>query len=174
MKRNIFAIFLALALTAGCLSVTASAAESGNQTAGQTTVNYSLHGQYSISIPESVSISDGSPLQISADYLHLIDGESVVVSVAEESFQPDNIRFPLTDGNGNALYCEIHVNKAGAPETEARSIYQTDALTSPVITYTPDNLDDIAVMQIIPNVERDSVAGSYSGILYFDITLKTE
>ena len=80
----------------------------------------------------------------------------------------------MSDENGNTLYCDIFVNRAGADETESRSIYATDVQTSPVITYTPDNIDDIAVMSIVPNVERDSVAGSYSGTLYFDISLKTD
>ena len=173
MKTKVFAMLLALMLAVGYSSISASA-EFGNQCNGETMVLYTLHGQYSISIPASVSISDGNTMQIYADYLHIIDGESVVVSISEQSFDPNNIRFPLSDNKGNTLYCEINVNRVGADPTEARSIYQTDAQTSPVISYTANNIDDIAEIRIIPNVEQNSVAGSYSGILYFNISLITE
>lgn len=176
-KTKIFALIMAFALVLSLSSFSAFAAEGGQQYSASTTVSYTLRGQYSISIPSSVSVTWGDRLRISTDYLQLIEGESVVITLNNSSFDPHSSAadFMLHSVEGdNSLLCLIMVGLEGGNPEEMYSINRDNAAETPVHTYTADNAADVVEMAFIPYVDPYSVAGEYTGILQFDIALQTQ
>ena len=173
--KKISALVMVLALVLGCFSFSASAAVvDQNATSTSVDVRYTLHGQYSISIPSSVSITNGERLEIRADYLHLIEGEEVVISVSQSSFDPETYEFMLHSDDGeNSIYCLFLVGDLGASITDMVGINWENCVNTPVHTYTADNAYDIVEVALMPHIEPHSVAGEYTGTLQFDIALST-
>ena len=165
MKR-ISLLLLILALVVGCFSVSASAASVDQDTpSAQVGVYYTLRGQYCISIPSS----QGDTITFSADYVHLVEGESVTVKLADSTFDADgSFKLSQIDGNGTMACTLTASNTANA---EGTVITKDNAATAPIITYTADNATDKGYLQITPQIEPTTAAGPYSGFLMFDISL---
>lgn len=170
MKR-ISVLLLVLALVVGCFSVSASAASVDQDTpSAQVGVYYTLRGQYCISIPSSIYLSQGDTITFSADYVHLVEGESVTVKLADSTFDADG-SFKLSqmyDGTGTITCTLTASNTANA---EGTVITKENAATAPIITYTADNATDKGYLQITQQIEPTTAAGPYSGTLMFDISL---
>lgn len=176
-KTRIFALLMVLVLALSCSSVTAFAAEWGQQSSGSTTVSYTLRGQYSITIPSSVCITYGDRLKISPDYLHLIEGEKVVISVSRSSFDDSSpySEFILHSVEGNStIPCLVMVGLEGCQPEEMYAINRENAIEVPVHTYTAENASDVVEIDFIPNAEPHSAAGDYTGTLQFDIAFSIE
>ncbi|MBO5203524.1 MAG: hypothetical protein J6B72_02800 [Clostridia bacterium] len=169
MKR-ISLLLLILALVVGCFSVSASAASVDQDTpSAQVGVYYTLRGQYCISIPSSIFLSQGDTITFSADYVHLVEGESVTVKLADSTFDADgSFKLSQIDGNGTMACTLTASNTANA---EGTVITKDNAATAPIITYTADNATDKGYLQITPQIEPTTAAGPYSGFLMFDISL---
>ena len=169
MKR-ISLLILVLALVVGCFSVSASAASvDQDKSSAQVGVYYTLRGQYCISIPSSIFLSQGDTITFSADYVHLVEGESVTVKLADSTFDADGgFKLSQVDGNGTMACTLTASNTASA---EGTVITKENAATAPIITYTADNATDKGYLQITPQIEPTTAAGPYSGILMFDISL---
>lgn len=172
MKTKIIATLMTLLLIVGCFSVTASAAGYGQQTSGRTNIYYTLSGEYSISIPESLNMSYSDKMYITADYVHLIAGQSVVVTVSDETFPQSSgeNRLVLKTKENDTIVCDLMVGSNGSWNL----IYKEAAAENPVIVYTSDNIDDVGEVQVIPCIDRTSVVGDYTGALYFDISLQVD
>ncbi len=169
MKR-ISVLLLVLALVVGCFSVSASAASVDQDTpSAQVGVYYTLRGQYCISIPSSIFLSQGDTITFSADYVHLVEGESVTVKLADSTFDEDgSFKLSQIDGNGTMACTLTASNTANA---EGTTITKENAAATPIITYTADNATDKGYLQITPQIEPTTAAGPYSGFLMFDISL---
>lgn len=169
MKR-ISVLLLVLALVVGCFSVSASAASvDQDKSSAQVGVYYTLRGQYCISIPSSIFLSQGDTITFSADYVHLVEGESVTVKLADSTFDADgNFKLSQIDGSGTMACTLTASNTANA---EGTTITKENAAATPIITYTADNATDKGYLQITPQIEPSTAAGPYSGILMFDISL---
>ena len=169
--KKISLLLLVLALVVGCFSVSASAASVDQDTpSAQAEVYYTLRGQYCISIPSSVMLSKGDTITFSADYVHLIEGESVTVKLADSTFDAEG-SFKLSqmyDGTGTITCTLTASNTANA---EGTVITKENAATVPIITYTADNATDKGYLQITPQIEPTTAAGPYNGTLMFDISL---
>lgn len=172
MKTRIIATLMSLLLIVGCLPVTASAADHGQQTSGKTNIYYTLSGEYSISIPESLYMSSGDTMQITADYMHLTADQNVVITVADETFPQSGgeNRLVLKTRDNDTIVCDLMAGSNGSWNL----IYKDVAADTPVIVYTSDNVDDVGEVQVIPNLDRISVMGDYTGVLYFDISLQVD
>lgn len=174
--KKLFALVTVFALVVSCFSLSASAALVDPSIPSTTVdVHYTLHGQYSISIPSSITITNGDRLEIRADYLHLIEGEKVVISIPRSSFDEETYDFPLYSSDGDSyITCSLLVGDLGASTADMFSINWDTCLDTPVHTYTPDNAYDIVEVALIPHIEPHSVAGEYTGTLQFDIALSTD
>lgn len=169
MKR-ISLLILVLALVVGCFSVSASAASvDQDKSSAQVGVYYTLRGQYCISIPSSIFLSQGDTITFSADYVHLVEGESVTVKLADSTFDTDgSFKLSQIDGSGTMACTLTASNTANA---EGTTITKENAAATPIITYTADNATDKGYLQITPQIEPTTAAGPYSGFLMFDISL---
>lgn len=172
MKTKIISSLMALILIVGCFSVTASAAGYGQQTAGSTNIYYTLSGQYSICIPEALYMTSDDTMHITADYMHLVSGQSVVVTISDSTFPQSGgeNRLQLKTHENDIIVCDLLAGSNGS----MHMIYKDVAAETPVIVYTSDNVDDIGEVQVIPCLERNSVVGDYYGSIFFDISLQTE
>ena len=129
MKR-ISVLLLVLALVVGCFSVSASAASvDQDKSSAQVGVYYTLRGQYCISIPSSIFLSQGDTITFSADYVHLVEGESVTVKLADSTFDTDgSFKLSQIDGTGNMTCTLTASNSANA---EGTTITKENAAATP-------------------------------------------
>ena len=173
MKLKIFSAFLALTLLMGCFAVTASAEEITQDTASaRSTVCYNLHGQYCIIIPGSLMMTNGDVLNITADYLHLSSDESVQVSLNAQTFAREGDYFKIENGGSGALIdCKLFASTS--KNSEATEITSSNYAGAPIVTFTANDADTVGKLQVVPQVEKTSPAGAYTGSLVFDIALVT-
>ena len=175
MKR-VLAIIMAFTLLFVCLTVNVSATTvDQNIPSASTSLEFSLHGQYGIIIPSELDLSESGygMLQIRADHIHLIEGESAVVKISESSFgESDNFELKHTDNE--EAYIECFITASTLSDTMYREINKKNASTEPVITFTSANIGDIGYLHISAIVQPSSFAGNYTGTLMFDISLEVE
>lgn len=175
MKRAL-TIIMAFTLLFVCLTVNVSATTvDQNGSSASTSLEFSLHGQYAITIPSELELySDGcGTLQISADYVHLTEGESAVIKVSKDSFG-DNDYFELHHMYNSEGIIECLLYASTLSTSGFREIRKSNTETEPIITYTPDNIGDIGYLQVNALVQPSSFAGNYVGTLMFDISLEIE
>ena len=170
--KKISALVVVLALVLSCFSFSASAATIDQNTSSATVgVFYNLHGQYSISIPSSLILSQNDVLEISADYMHLTSTESVVVKLSENSFDSDG-SFKLESHQDSSYKMSVFLLSSTSENSEGTEIRKDNAASNPIVTYTSENVDCVGFLQLLPEPDRNSPGGAYSGTLMFDITLQ--
>ena len=174
MRNKLLSVFLALALLVSCFAVTVSANEvTEDDTTAKSMVCYNLHGEYCIVIPGSLMMSSGDTLNITADYLHLVSGESVKITLNEETFVRGGEYFTIEGGsNRHLLDCKLFASTS--VNTEATEITSSNYAETPIVTFTAADADTVGKLQVVPQVEKTTPAGPYTGNLVFDIELITE
>lgn len=175
MKRAL-AVIMAFTLIFVCLTVNVSATTvDQNGSSASTSLEFSLHGQYAIIIPSELELSENGDgmLQIRADHIHLIEGESAVVKIAESSFGESDY-FELKHTDNEEAYIECFMSASTLSDTMYREINKKNASTEPVITFTAADRGDIGYLHISAIVQPSSFAGNYTGTLMFDISLEVE
>lgn len=174
MRNKLLSAFLALTLLVSCLAVTASATEiTEDDATAKSMVCYTLHGEYCIVIPGSLMMSSGDTLNITADYLHLTSDESVRITLNEETFTRGGEYFTI-EGNGNKHLLDCKLFASTSANGEAAEITSSNYAETPIVTFTAADVDTVGKLQVVPQVEKNTPAGAYTGNLVFDIELVTE
>ena len=174
MRNKLLSVFLALALLVSCFAVTVSAAEiTADDTTAKSMVCYTLHGEYCIVIPGSLMMSSGDTLNITADYLHLTSDESVRITLNEETFTRGGEYFTI-EGSGNKHLLDCKLFASTSANGEAAEITSSNYADTPIVTFTAADVDTVGKLQVVPQVEKNTPAGAYTGNLVFDIELVTE
>ena len=173
MKNKLLSVFLALTLLVSCFAVTVSAAEiTADDTTAKSTVCYTLHGEYCIVIPGSLMMSNGDTLNITADYLHLTSDESVKITLNEQTFIRGGEYFTIEGGiNNHPLDCKLFASTSAT--NEVAEITSSNYAATPIVTFTAADVDTVGKLQVVPQVEKNTPAGAYTGNLFFDIELVT-
>lgn len=174
MKIKLLFAFITISLIISCFAITASAEEVTQDVASvRSTVCYNLHGEYCIVIPGSLMMSKGDVLNITTDYLHLTSNESVQVSLNNKTFAWDDEYFKIEhNGTHTLLDCKLYASTS--KNSEASEITKSNNATSPIVTFNSDDAETVGKLQVVPQVEKASAAGAYTGTLHFDITLLSE
>lgn len=172
MRNKLLSAFLALTLLLSCFAVTASATEiTEDEATAKSMVCYNLHGEYCIVIPGSLMMTSGDVLNIAADYLHLASDESVKITLNEETFIRGGEYFTIVNGS-HELDCKLFASTS--VNTEAAEITSSNYTETPIVTFTASDADLVGKLQVVPQVEKTTPAGPYTGNLVFDIELITE
>ena len=174
MRNKLLSAFLALTLLVSCFAVTASATElTEDDASAEVLVCYNLHGEYCVVIPGSLMMSSGDVLNITADYLHLASNESVKITLNEETFVRGGEYFTIVGGSGShELDCKLFASTSA--NTEATEITSSNYATTPIVTFSAADADTVGKLQVVPQVEKTTPAGPYTGNLVFDIELVVE
>ena len=165
--KKILALLLAALMAVSC-SVAASAATVEESSSATTDIYYSNYGQYSISIPSSIILSQRDTISVSADYAHLTATQSIVVSIPESSFgESGYFELSARDEDGS-MRCTLLASENGAEAVELTK----DNAPHTLVTITEENKETaIGTLQIIPQKETATASGIFMGSIHFDISL---
>lgn len=165
--RKFLALLLAALMAVSC-SVAASAATVEESSSSTTNIYYSNYGQYSVSIPSSLMLSQKDTISVSADYAHLTTTQSIIVSISENSFGESGYLELLAYADRSPLQCTVYASENGAEAVELTK----DNAPYTLLTITEENKDTaIGTLQVIPQKETATASGAFEGSIHFDISL---
>lgn len=175
MKKYI-SILLASILAVGVpFSVSAASAPTG----GSFTVTYNVQSSYLINLPDITLSDETRSYEITADYVHIAPGKSLLVLVdAERTFNDDGFYLYKNGGTelSTAIPCEIKVDNISTDGTDAYTPYTLSgtSLDKQIAHFRAESTEPEGYGRLTfnPQVSTNNSYGSYTGTIYYTFLIQ--
>lgn len=162
MNKKTYSLLLLVVMLCSIIPAVAYA-EDG--TSGQTAVTYTVSANYEINIPASINLNEDPNLKITASSMNTNYGQRVSVKIDGAKTYENGGNFYLYNNKGTASEVKITCNLR-APMSIVNGLdYEVARFDDGSITNPVDPL------QIEPAVGSGIAPGTYTGTIYFTITI---
>lgn len=173
--KKIIALLLTLTMMLG-LSVPAFAA--ANETSGSMAVTYNIESSYLVNLPDITLTGESTTVEITADYVHIAPGKLLTVSIDVERTLTDGVFYLFKDGGTDvitAIACDVYVETvSNSPNADFYTPYHLSATSdNRIATFWAEDLvpEAFGKMTLTPNVTINNTYGSYTGNIYYTISI---
>lgn len=162
MKKKIFTLLLVFIIL--CFTMT-STAFAENMTSWETSVSYTVNSSYVINIPASVNLNETPYLTITASSMNTKWGQRVSVFIDAS----------LTYENGGNFY--LYKDKGTENEKKIKCDLYRNGVYANGLDFEVARFDDGSTtnfyneLEFRPSVSSSTPPGTYTGTIYFKITL---
>lgn len=163
MRKKLFALLLAVVMLCGVMPATAFAA---GDTSGQTVMSYTVFASYEINIPASIILNDMPNLTVTASSMNTSYGQRVSVLIDGTKTYENGGNFYLYKDKGTANEAKITCDLRSGSSVVNGLDFEIGRFDDGGVTNNAGN-----PLTITPMVGSETPPGTYTGTMYFRITM---